>query len=64
MTIEQRLEAIQALTKATANLSKSRFVVTDATQAIKELQNALEALQIEELNIDDSALKVAKKIMK
>jgi hypothetical protein len=64
MTIEQRLQAIQALTKATTQLSSGGFGRNQAYEAIQEIQNALEALKIEELKVEDSAYSLAKKLMK
>ena len=64
MTIEKRLQEIQALPKATAQLADGGFKRTNAYEAIQEIQNALEALKIEELKVEDSAYSLAKKLMK
>tara|TARA_R110002020_G_scaffold440774_1_gene651432 strand:+ start:431 stop:625 length:195 start_codon:yes stop_codon:yes gene_type:complete len=64
MTIQQRLEAIQALTVATASLSKSKFKKYDLARALAELQHALEVLGIDKLSIDDCVATIASEINK
>ena len=64
MTIEQRLEAIQALTKATQKLSQGKFKTYDLGVALAELQHALEVLGIDKLSIDDCAHTISSEINK
>ena len=63
MTTQERLEAIQALTKSVSQLSERNFSKTNLVMAIAEIQNALEALKIDALNVNDSCVKIASKIL-
>ena len=60
MTIQQRLEAINALATAQQQLSQPNQSKTNIITAIKAMQVALEALNIETLSVDDNANRVAK----
>ena len=62
MTTQERLEAIQALTAAASQLSNRNFSKTNLVMAISEIQNALEALKIDTLNVDESCVKIAKRL--
>ena len=69
MSIEQRLEVIQALTTASARLSSdldSTYMkkVCDISAAIQQIQEVLKTLQIEQLSVHDSSYGLAKKVMK
>mgnify|MGYP001185866521 CR=1 FL=1 len=64
MTIEQRLEAIQILTVATAALSNGKFGRYEMAKVIAQLQNALDVIGLEELNIDENAYTLLEKLNK